>query len=380
MALPSKTFDQIVSSMVASWAASLGYQPTFQQGDAFYALMESVAAQLVYLEAVIRAVNLVARAQTSTGADLDTFYQQFGFFRHDGVETTGPVQFSKLTPATSQVLIPPGIVVQTPGGALQYQTIADPNQPTWSATVNAYVLQPGQSSLLASVQALQPGAAYNVAANQISQIASSLAGIDTVTNTEPFSNGTDAESDADYSARFVQFLNSLAKATKLAIENAINNVPGVLLFNLQENVDLAGHDHPGEFVATIDDGTGHPSAALVDLVQQAIEQVRGFTIEGHAQAVTYITATIVLAIKIDPAYVTSVVEGAVANAIAAAVEKTPIGGVLYVSTIEAAALAVSGVIAVRAGATLINGVDDDLAVQPSQAARTTINDITVGTY
>ena len=94
MALPSKTQAEFVSAIVANWATSLGFQPTLQDGDSLLALMQSIAAQLVFLQAQVQLVNALARAQTSTGADLDSFYAQFGFTRLPGQMAEGPVVFS----------------------------------------------------------------------------------------------------------------------------------------------------------------------------------------------------------------------------------------------------------------------------------------------
>lgn len=392
MGLPSKNQAAFVADMVSTWASLLGFQPTLPSGDPFLALMQTVASQFVFLQALAQTINAVARAQTSTGADLDTFYAQFGFPRLPATFAEGPATFGKLSPAASQVLIPPGVVVQTAGGAIIYQTIADASQPTWNAGLNAYVLAPGETSLLASIQALVAGSSYNVAANQISQIASALPGIDTVNNASPISDGADAESDASYRSRFVLFLNSLSKATYGAIVSAIMGVQQGIEFNLLENVNVSGGAQPGEFVAVIDNGTGSPPQSLLDAVQAILEVTRGFTIEAQTIAANVDTATIVLAIKLDPAYVENVVLGNVANAVAVAVNATPIGGGelvngvnvapgwLFCSTINAAAKSVAGVVSVQEGATTINSVPADKSVAPTHAARTDVDHISVGTY
>lgn len=393
MALPSKTQAQYVSQMVSEWATLLAFTPTLPVGDPLLALMESISSQFVFLQALAQAVNLIARAQTSTGADLDSFYAQFGFTRSPAVAAEGPVILTKLTPATSQVLIPPGVTVQTVGGAIQYQTIADANQPTWNPTLNAYVLQVGQTSLTASAQALKAGAAYNVAANQIAQIASSLAGIDQVNNAVPIANGVDAESDASYRVRFVLFLNSLSKATRGAIVSAIEGVQQGIEYNVVENVNLANQTQIGEFIAIIDNGTGSPPASLITAVQNILEVTRGFTIEAQASAVLVTSCLISLAVRVATGFIQSVVNGQVANAVAAAVNATPIGGgefdengdvigagFLYISLIERAALTVAGVVSVQPGQTVINHALTDLAVNDLHAARTTVNTVSVGNY
>jgi uncharacterized phage protein gp47/JayE len=396
-ALPSKSLAQFVQDMVSGWAASLDFPPTFQQGDAFYAFMETVAGQLVFLQAQVQLVNALARAQTcgsdlnngTTDADLDSFYAQFGFYRIPGVAASGIVTLGTYSPAGGQVLIPAanpaatpptqGAIVQTLGGAIQYQAVADPTQPTWNAALNAYVLAAGQSSLTATVQALQPGVAYNVTAGQLSQIGSNLAGIDTVTNGAAITNGTNAESNPSLRSRFILYINSLSKATYGAIVSSVFNVQSVTDASILENVNTGGATQPGEFIATIDDGSGAPPASLVTLVQQAVENVRGFTILGLAQAVTLTTVTETITVRTDPAFVQSAVNVAVQTALQNATNGLTIGKTIYVSMLEQAALTVPGVVAVQPG-TLINGSNADLAINQFKRAFVNLSGITVGNY
>lgn len=381
MALPNKTFAQLVSDMVAAWSAAVGLTPALQPGDALYADMQATAGQMVFLEAQVQLVNAVARAQTSTGADLDSFMAQFGFTRLPATFNTGVVTFSKLTPAVNPVLVPAGTVVQTTGGAAQYQVVADTNQPTWNAAQNAYVLAPGQTSLTATVEALVAGTGPNVAAGALNQLASSLPGIDAVTNGSAINNGMNAESDTAFRARFVLYISSLSKATKQAILSAIANVQQGLFVDLLENETPGGETQLGEFTAVVDDGSGSPPAALITSVFNAVDLVRGFTIMPNVVAPTLIAPTISIVIRIAAGAVQSVVETGVQNAISAMIATLEPGALtLFISQVEAAALSVSGCQAVKSGQTKINGTAADLIMTAFQVPRTPISSITVGTY
>lgn len=385
MGLPTKTFQEYVDSMVAAWATQLGFEPTFlQSGDSLYSLMNSVASQLVFLQAQVQLVNAVARAQTSSGADLDSFYAQFGFTRLPGQQAIGPVTLGSASPATTQVPYPVGAIVQTIGGAIQYALVADTNQPTFNVAQNAYILQPGQQTLTATAQALLVGAAYNVGVGQLAQVASNVPGLDTVTNSAPIANGADAESDTAFNERFPLFLNSLSKATYGAIVSAILGVRQGIEYSLQENVDTNGVARPGKFVATIDDGTGSPPSSLTSAVFNAVDAVRGFTIQPAVVAVTDVEATIVIVVRLAAGAVAGTVEAAVAAAIVGAVNSNDLGATLFVNAqspavgVENAAL-VPGVVSVQPGTT-INGESADLVVTGFQATRTNINLVTVSTY
>jgi uncharacterized phage protein gp47/JayE len=380
MGLPSKTFQQFVDSMVAQWTASLGFPPTLPDGDPLLALMQTTAAQLVFMQAQVQLVNAVARAQTSTGADLDSFYAQFGFTRLPAQAAEGPVVFSNATPATAVVLVPVGTVVQTIGGAIQYAVVADTNQPTFDPIQNAYVLQVGQSSLTATAKALVAGSSYNVTVGQLAQIGTPVPGINSVTNTETITNGADAESDAAFRSRFVLYINSLSKATYGAIVSAITSVQQGLEYDLEENVDITGAPHPGEFVAAIDDGTGAPSSALITAIFNAVDAVRGFTIMPQVIAAPVNTVSIVIVIKVASGFVSATVETAVQNAIITVVNNGQIGAPLYVSDVIDAAKNVSGVVAVQPGTTTLDGFNADLPGVIFHSYRTDINHVTLSTY
>lgn len=377
--LPQKTFEQLVSDMVTTWAVQMGLQPVFQSGDPLLGIMQSVSAQLVFIQAQIQLVNSIARAQTSTGADLDTFYGQFNFIRLPGNTPAGAETFGRNMAAATQVLVQPGTIVQTPGGAIQYQVVADPTRTAWDPSLGAYVLAPSATSIVVSIESLVPGSASNVSAGQLSQMGTTVPGIDHVTNSSPISSGSPPESDTSYSARFILYLASLSKATYSAIVEAIESVQTGVEFNLLENVDTNNNPRLGEFVAVIDDGTGSPPGDFIAREQIAIDAVRGFTILAEAKAVTKTTVTIGITIRILPGYITGTVEAAVQTAVAAVVNAVPIGQNLPVSTVEGAALGVAGVFSVRPGTTL-NAVNDDLTITAMAAARTDTGHITVSTY
>lgn len=380
MALPSRTFDEFVSAFVSAWAAALGFQPTLQDGDALFALMQTTASQLVFLQAQVQLINKIARAQTSTGADLDSFYAQFGFTRLPAQKAEGPVVFSNPATASAQIQIPVGTVVQTIGGAVQYALIADTGQPTFNPTLNAYVLPTNQTSLTATAQAEVAGSAYNVTANQLAQIATPVPGINTVTNLVPITNGADSESDTAFRNRFVLFLNSLSKATGPAIISAILGVQQGLDYQLEENVDVAGNPHPGEFVASIDDGTGSPSSALLAAIFTAVNAVRGFTIMPEVVAIVTQSVTVVLAIRAAAGFTVANLEAPVANAVVAAINATQIGTGLPADAVVQAALGVTGVASVQLSSVLLNGVNADLPAVVFKAYRSNINNVSVGPY
>ena len=179
---------------------------------------------------------------------------------------------------------------------------------------------------------------------------------------------------------FVDYINSLSKATLAAILAAISSVQTNLQVNAIENKNPYGADQLGAFTIVIDNGTGSPPSELITAVYNAVYAVRAFSIQPYVVAVSTTSATIALNIKVASGYTAGSVEASVKSAIAGTVNVLPIGGTLYISAVEAAALTVDGVVSVEPANTTINSVQADAACTQYQAIRTTTGAISVGTY
>ncbi|HTI81725.1 MAG TPA: baseplate J/gp47 family protein [Acetobacteraceae bacterium] len=390
MTLPTQTPQQMIDSMVASFAASTGIPPVFTSGDALLAFFQTLQVQIEFLQGLISQLVLLTRAQTSTGADLDSWMAQFAFPRLPPTYGDGDVTFGATQPAVNPVSIQAatlvngvyqgGAVIQTSNGGIQYQVVPDTNNAAYSAATNSYVLAVGQTSVTALVQALTAGSASNVAANALIVIASPLPGINTVTNPAPITNGVDAETDAAFRARFVLYLGTLAKATKSAIVAAAAGVQQGLLINPVENENPQGVTVSGSFTVFVDDGSGDPPTSLIDNVFTAIDAVRAFGVQAFAAGPNVTTATIGLLIRVAENFVTATVIAAVQNSIAASTNQLVAGETLYVSAIIEAALSVPGCAAVNAPTVTINGTAADFTPSAAFEIRTSVPNIAVGTY
>jgi uncharacterized phage protein gp47/JayE len=170
--------------------------------------------------------------------------------------------------------VPVGALLKTSDGSLSFSVTADPTISIWQASSSSYVIPAGVTSANLPVTCTTSGQAGNVLAGSVSVIASSLPGVDQVTNASGFTNGLDAESDAAFRSRFQLYIASLSRATVTAVENAIAGVQQGLHARIQENIAADGSARPGSFLVTIDDGSGFPSAALLSSVATAIDLVR----------------------------------------------------------------------------------------------------------
>lgn len=385
MTIVTKQIGGFVSDMIATWQAQTRLSIPFTSGDPLLAFWQSVATQLDFLQAQIAVVLSLARASTSTGADLDSWMAQFQFFRLQAVPGTGAETFSINAVAGVSIIIPAGALVQTVGGAIQYEVVADVADPAWNPVANGYVLPIGSLSVSPTIQAVIPGPGSNVAANLLTQFGSSVPGIASCTNPEPITNGVGAESDAAFRSRFILYLATLAKATRAAILAAAQSVQQGLLIALLENQQPNGTPLLGSFTVIADDGSGSPPASLISAIFAAVDATRAFSVQPFVVPPTQIFISIGLSINVGPLPLpsgtsTATVNIAVQNAVATMVNQLSPGGRLNGSAIIAAALAVPFVAAVNPSSVTINGGTADLIPTIQQEVRITNAAIAVSDY
>lgn len=277
MPLPIQSFNESVNTQVAAMQASAGVPLDFSIGSILRALVESNAANSLWLESTAQKLLEVTRLTTSTGNDVDTFVEQFGLSRNPAIPAEGYVTFSRYT-ANLQATINVRDLVSSVANGVSYSVGIDETNPYYNGVLNAYILPAGINSTSVPVIATTAGTIGNILANQITTIQSVIFNIDSVTNANNFTNGVDAESDAALKIRFVLYLNSLSKATKLALISAILSVPNVERYTLIENKTISNQELLGFFYSVIDDGTGNASSQLLQNVAAELDATRGFTI------------------------------------------------------------------------------------------------------
>lgn len=375
--------------MTYSWGSSVGVSPSLSPGSMLLAIFEAVGSQIDFLQAQAVAIVNLSRAATSTGGDLDTWMAQFNFARLSSTYAVGPVQLIRYTPASAVVGINAatlnssgqytgGALVQTVGGAVVYQVIPDVLQSSFNAVSNSYQFPIGATSITVTVQALYPGSAYNVAAGTLTQLGSSMAGVDTCNNTVAILDGTDAESDDSFRARFVLYLSTLAEATESAILAAAQVQQG-LDITPAENTTPTGAAQLGCFTIFADNGTGSPPQALLNSIYTSVNAVRAFSVQPYVSAPSILNATIVLAIRVAAGYTLGGLQPAVVAAVVAATQSLASGQTLYANAVAAAATSVPGVTSVQPGLS-INGVAADLVPSAYQEIRSSTSLVTVGSY
>lgn len=276
--LPTRSFTAIVQSFAAGVQGRASDLIDFTVGSPLRAIAEAMAALTLWLQSIALQILAATRAATSSGTDLDTFVADFGLSRIGATYASGVVTFGRFTANATAITIPVGTQVRTSDDSQTFIVIADATYGTYSASAAGYVMAALVGSINVPVEAVVAGSGGNVSASTITQILSTIAGIDTVTNSSAFTNSADQESDSALRSRFVAYINQLSKGTRAAIDYAISLISTNIERTLTENHNTSGNIDYGYFYAVIDDGTGSPSSATIAAANAAIENVRAFTI------------------------------------------------------------------------------------------------------
>ena len=91
MPIPQITLDQLLAVAKAGLAAGSQTPIVLYPGDPLLALLQAAYLADLQLLSGLEAVASIARAQTSTSADLDTWLADFGFLRLTARRASGDV-------------------------------------------------------------------------------------------------------------------------------------------------------------------------------------------------------------------------------------------------------------------------------------------------
>jgi uncharacterized phage protein gp47/JayE len=358
MAISTKDFATLVSDQVTAIQGAASQLVDTRIGSILRSLVEANAAVVLWLQGIVLTLLSTSRAATSSGADLDSWVGDYGLTRLPAVAATGAVTFSRFTP-TAQAVVPIGSLVQTTDGSQRFIVTIDTGNSAYNSGLGGYVMAIGISSVIVPVAAQVAGYAGNAAAGIITTLTQTIAGVDSVTNALQFTNGADAESDTALRARFVNYINSLARATKAAVKNAAQSVAANLTALVIENTNYSGGAQLGYFTVVVDDGSGNPPSGTLLAAYAAVDAVRPMGSSFGVFPPTIVTANITIAVTVAAGYDTTGTRALVQTAITAYVNALPLGATLYLARLTQVAYdATTGVANVTAST--INGNAADL--------------------
>ena len=338
MQLPLKNFTMLVSDMSAAVQGVGSQLVDVSVGSVLRAVIEANASLALWMQWLIMLVLSLTRASTSNGVDLDSWMADYGLTRLPGVAATGVVTFSRITPGMQAVVLV-GATVGTSDGTISAAVVQDKTRVDWSATAGGYVMPASALSADYPVAATASGSAGNVLAGSLSQLTTAIPGVDGVSNAAPLQGGTDAEGDAPLRARFQLYVNSRSRATMQAVQYAVSSVQPGLKFVVAGNQDADGRAHVGNFVVTVDDGSGAPPASLLSAVYSSVDAVRAVGTTFAVLPPLVVTADVVLTLQLQPGSNTASVSAAVSSRIMTWVQGLGIGASLPVSRIAGLAYA-----------------------------------------
>lgn len=367
MSLSSKDFVTLVQEQVASIQGKATALVDLTIGSTLRAAVESVASVALWLQGLVLALLVTTRASTASGSDLDTWMADYNFTRLAAVAATGSVTFSRFT-ASGTALVPVGALIQTGDGTQQYTVTVDTTNAAYDASQGGYVLANGISSVTVPIQAVVAGVAGNVTAGTINTIAQAVTGIDTVTNAAGLTNGEDAELDADFRARFIQYINSLSKATKAAVLYAILSLQQNVSAVIVENQAYNGISQPGYFYAVVDDGSGSPSSTFLASAGTAVEATRPLSVTYGIFGPVQQTANVSMTITTATGYIHADVVALVTTALQTYINTLGLGNSLSYTKLATVAYGASPGVT-NVSALLLNGGTSDLAITAKQTAK-----------
>jgi hypothetical protein len=392
MPLETKTLAEFVTDFINQFATQTGFQPVLAPGSPILAIAEAESAQAMFLQFQAQFTTLFARSTTCTGPDLDSFYAQFNFPRAGASFANGSVTLSIASPANNNITVAAailnpdstytgGTIVQTIGGAIQYQLIPDINQTAYNIGLNAYVLPAGQTSITATANALVAGSASNVQAGQLIQFGSSSSNITFVNNPAPISNGSDHESDNHYRARFILYITSLSKATYNAILETCETLFPDYTFAILSNVTPSNIPTFGYFTVVVNNPGGTVPSGQLITIATALEAVRAFTVQDAVIAAHIHKPPIQMSISVSNGADFDTVSQVVQLAVIGYVNSLPSGAKLYLSNlIDAADNASQEVTSIDFTSVTINGIQANYTVDQFSIVQADLTTVAINEY
>jgi uncharacterized phage protein gp47/JayE len=193
--------------------------------------------------------------------------------RNAAVKSSGNVVFSRAG-TSGTVLIPAGTKVKTASGTMFTTSAIATITPVSPEQITGHGV--GRDSDPVGATADVAGAVGNVASITIIKFDTKPAGVDEVTNLDPFLYGLNRETDDAFRTRLKQYISSLPRSTVEAIEQGvlgkIDPVYGgtVLFVKVVEDFFNRGY-----FTVYIDDGTGTAEAVAVVTGENVTEGLSG---------------------------------------------------------------------------------------------------------
>lgn len=275
-----KTMEQIYGEMAAVFAQQSGLEAG-SAGDLAVRLY-AVAAQVYSLYLQAEWTRRQCFPQTAQGEYLDLHAALRGVERKSAAPAKGTIRFSVPAAADSDLTIPAGTVCMTVG-LVRFET------------TEQAVLEAGDLYVDVPAQALEAGAAGNVAAGSILSMAVAPPGVAACSNPAAFSGGVDPEEDESLRSRVLATFRRLANGANAAYYEqtamAFEEVAAVTVLPRKRGT--------GTVDVVIATRTGAPDAALLERVEEKLEKAREIAVDVAVSAP--VTQTVDVSVRVKAA-------------------------------------------------------------------------------
>jgi uncharacterized phage protein gp47/JayE len=371
--LDEETFEAILARLTAD--VNAGVAPTDANfadvvpGSPLHDLYGSCSLEFDRLyDRIHSELPAAALPTTAQGEWLDAWADVIGLERKDEAAATGTVRFTGSDSLAGPLPIPPGTQVSTIAASEEQEEVV-------FQTTEAAEIAGAGLTVDVPVIAIEAGAAGNVAANSVTLLSSAIAGVASVTNIDPITAGADVESDEELQERIGRRLGSpQGPGNTFDYVDWATSYPGIRYATVQPNWDGITTVR----VLVTDVNNDPVSQAVIDGLQALLDPAPGeFGQAPIGAEVTVATpdvedVTVAATIVFEAGYTLNGTAGSrplnatISEAIAAYVNRLPVGGDVILWKVGAAIVDVEGVANV-AGVT-INGAAADLAVDADHVA------------
>lgn len=366
--LATKPLAQMVADQaVIAQATAPSRSLDFSVGSILRALAEAYGSIGLWLQGLILRVLAASRAVTSTGTDLDSWMGDYGLTRSAAQPARGEVTFSRFSPGIA-ALVPIGAEVKTQDAAWTYRVVSGSASASLDDVQQGYTFPSGQGSITLPVVATTAGVGGNAAPNTVTLLSTAIPGVDQVTNALALTGGAEAETDEALRIRFVAYVASLSRATKIAIDFAISQVQAGLTWSILEQQRPDGSTAPATFTVVVDDGTGAPPSSLLSTVSQAVEQYRPLGVSFAVVAPVVLEANVTMTLTHTGTAPHAEVVGIVSTALENYINAIPLGSGLSYTRLAQVAYAADPRVE-NVTAVLLNGASADIPAAPRRAVR-----------
>lgn len=202
--------DEWLNLIIEDGTSFWGEDITERDGTSIHQFYRPYAGRLAELERELKKVHEALRLVDAEGQELDYIGERLGVARLQARRATGEVTFSRSTQATKDYLIQKGTVVET-GGDDSIEFV----------TTEKVVLNSGDTSVTAPIEAEEKGSKANVGAGTIDEDPGRILGIEAISNANPTSGGRDVEADDSYRNRIQTSVGEIDTTSGQQIYNTL---------------------------------------------------------------------------------------------------------------------------------------------------------------